>query len=96
MDLSDFVEDGQPITYEKAYNYFARDPAQKQVNSCIFILSLLISCYQFVNMKHPCRWAAYVAGTILVLMTELGIRFEDSISILVSLSGVHSFCKFLF
>ncbi|XP_016515523.2 L-arabinokinase isoform X1 [Nicotiana tabacum] len=61
MDLSDFVEDGQPITYEKAYNYFARDPAQK--------------------------WAAYVAGTILVLMTELGIRFEDSISILVS-SGV--------
>ncbi|KAG5594528.1 hypothetical protein H5410_035760 [Solanum commersonii] len=61
MNLSDFVEDGQPITYEKAYNYFARDPAQK--------------------------WAAYVAGTILVLMTELGIRFEDSISILVS-SGV--------
>ncbi|TMW88487.1 hypothetical protein EJD97_018509 [Solanum chilense] len=57
MDLSDFVEDGRPITYEKAYNYFARDPAQK--------------------------WAAYVAGTILVLMTELGIRFEDSISILV-------------
>ncbi|XP_055822494.1 L-arabinokinase-like isoform X4 [Solanum dulcamara] len=61
MDLSDFVEDGQPITYEKAYNYFTRDPAQK--------------------------WAAYVAGTILVLMTELGIHFEDSISILVS-SGV--------
>ncbi|PHT75960.1 L-arabinokinase [Capsicum annuum] len=61
MDLSDFMEDGRPITYEKAYNYFARDPAQK--------------------------WAAYVAGTILVLITELGIRFEDSISILVS-SGV--------
>ncbi|CAN4085020.1 unnamed protein product [Withania somnifera] len=61
MELSDFVEDGKPITYEKAYKYFARDPAQK--------------------------WAAYVAGTILVLMTELGICFEDSISILVS-SGV--------
>ncbi|KAJ6354896.1 hypothetical protein OIU77_005484 [Salix suchowensis] len=26
------------------------------------------------------KWAAYVAGTILVLMTELGVRFEDSIS----------------
>ncbi|KAF9660616.1 hypothetical protein SADUNF_SadunfUnG0007900 [Salix dunnii] len=28
------------------------------------------------------KWAAYVAGTILVLMTELGVRFEDSISVL--------------
>ncbi|KAL3534972.1 hypothetical protein ACH5RR_003433 [Cinchona calisaya] len=33
------------------------------------------------------KWAAYVAGTILVLMTELGVCFKDSISILVS-SGV--------
>lgn len=32
------------------------------------------------------RWAAYVAGTILVLMTELGVRFEDSISMLVKLT----------
>ncbi|KAI9191623.1 hypothetical protein LWI28_010997 [Acer negundo] len=30
------------------------------------------------------KWAAYIAGTILVLMTELGVRFEDSISMLVS------------
>lgn len=30
------------------------------------------------------KWAAYVAGTILVLMSELGVRFKDSISILVS------------
>ncbi|KAK4435658.1 L-arabinokinase [Sesamum alatum] len=30
------------------------------------------------------RWAAYIAGTILVLMKELGICFEDSISLLVS------------
>ncbi|KAK1289394.1 L-arabinokinase [Acorus calamus] len=30
------------------------------------------------------KWAAYVAGTILVLMSELGVRFNDSISILVS------------
>ncbi|KAJ4707647.1 L-arabinokinase-like [Melia azedarach] len=29
------------------------------------------------------KWAAYVAGTILVLMTELGVRFEDSIGMLV-------------
>ncbi|XP_038983785.1 L-arabinokinase-like isoform X2 [Phoenix dactylifera] len=30
------------------------------------------------------KWAAYIAGTILVLMTELGVRFVDSICILVS------------
>ncbi|KAK3131212.1 hypothetical protein QOZ80_6BG0503530 [Eleusine coracana subsp. coracana] len=30
------------------------------------------------------KWAAYVAGTILVLMTELGVQFADSMSILVS------------
>uniref|UniRef100_A0A0A0LGT8 L-arabinokinase n=1 Tax=Cucumis sativus TaxID=3659 RepID=A0A0A0LGT8_CUCSA len=30
------------------------------------------------------KWAAYVAGTILVLMRELGVQFEDSISMLVS------------
>ncbi|KAL3567126.1 hypothetical protein D5086_032541 [Populus alba] len=33
------------------------------------------------------KWAAYAAGTIVVLMTELGVCFENSISILVS-SGV--------
>lgn len=32
------------------------------------------------------KWAAYIAGTILVLMKELGVRFEDSISLLVSSS----------
>nr|KJB66018.1 hypothetical protein B456_010G124600 [Gossypium raimondii] len=58
MDLSDFMEGEQPISYEKANKYFAQDPSQK--------------------------WAAYVAGTILVLMKELGVRFEDSISMLVS------------
>ncbi|KAL0315949.1 UNVERIFIED_CONTAM: L-arabinokinase [Sesamum radiatum] len=61
MDLSDFLEDGKPISYEKARLYFAQDPSQK--------------------------WAAYVAGTILVLMTELSVQFQDGISILVS-SGV--------
>lgn len=57
MDLSDFLEDGKPISYQKAHMMFAKDPSQK--------------------------WAAYVAGTVLVLMTELGVRFEDSMSILV-------------
>ncbi|KAJ7958626.1 L-arabinokinase [Quillaja saponaria] len=60
MDLSDFMDGEQPISYEKAKKFFARDPAQK--------------------------WAAYIAGTILVLMTELGVRFEESISVLVSSS----------
>ncbi|KAG4963079.1 hypothetical protein JHK82_039758 [Glycine max] len=30
------------------------------------------------------KWAAYVAGAVLVLMTEMGVQFEDSISMLVS------------
>ncbi|XP_061362544.1 L-arabinokinase-like [Gastrolobium bilobum] len=58
MDLSDFMDGDEPISYEKAKKFFAQDPSQK--------------------------WAAYVAGAILVLMTELGVRFEDSISMLVS------------
>lgn len=58
MDLSDFMDGEQPLSYEKARSFFARDPSQ--------------------------RWAAYIAGTILVLMKELGIRFENSISVLVS------------
>ncbi|CAK9182379.1 unnamed protein product [Ilex paraguariensis] len=58
MDISDFIDGDQPMSYEKARKYFAQDPSQ--------------------------RWAAYVAGTILVLMKELGVRFESSISLLVS------------
>ncbi|KAL7122439.1 hypothetical protein ACP275_01G046100 [Erythranthe tilingii] len=58
MDLSDFMEDDKPLSYEKARSYFARDPSQ--------------------------RWAAYIAGTILVLMKELGVHFDNSISMLVS------------
>ncbi|CAA6671179.1 unnamed protein product [Spirodela intermedia] len=58
MDLSDLREGDKPISYDKAFNFFARDPSQK--------------------------WAAYIAGTILVLMSELGVQFKDSISILVS------------
>lgn len=58
MDISDFMDGDEPMSYEKANSYFARDPSQ--------------------------RWAAYVAGTILVLMKELNIRFESSISMLVS------------
>ncbi|PIN15926.1 Galactokinase [Handroanthus impetiginosus] len=58
MDLSDFMDGEQPMSYEKAKSFFACDPSQ--------------------------RWAAYIAGTILVLMKELGVRFENSISLLVS------------
>ncbi|KAL6873876.1 hypothetical protein ACP4OV_013958 [Aristida adscensionis] len=58
MDLSDFMDGGKPVSYERAREFFGRDPSQK--------------------------WAAYVAGTILVLMTELGVQFTDSMSILVS------------
>ncbi|KAJ9537190.1 hypothetical protein OSB04_029923 [Centaurea solstitialis] len=58
MDLSDFMDGGQPISYEKAKHFFSQDTSQ--------------------------RWAAYVAGTIIVLMKELNMRFESSISVLVS------------
>ncbi|GJN18976.1 hypothetical protein PR202_gb06199 [Eleusine coracana subsp. coracana] len=60
MDLSDFMDGDKPISYDKAKDYFSRDPSQK--------------------------WAAYVAGIVLVLMTELGVRFTDSMNILVSSS----------
>ncbi|KAG6391367.1 hypothetical protein SASPL_149121 [Salvia splendens] len=58
MDLSDFMDGDQLMSYENARSFFARDPSQ--------------------------RWAAYIAGTILVLMKELGVHFENSISVLVS------------
>ncbi|TVU07715.1 hypothetical protein EJB05_41081 [Eragrostis curvula] len=58
MDLSDLMDGENPISYEKARDFFCRDPSE--------------------------RWAAYIAGTILVLMTELGVQFSDSMSILVS------------
>ncbi|KAL3650983.1 D-arabinose 1-dehydrogenase (NAD(P)(+)) [Castilleja foliolosa] len=58
MDVSDFMDGDQLMSYEKARNYFAQDPSQ--------------------------RWAAYIAGTIFVLMKELDIRFDNSISVLVS------------
>lgn len=35
------------------------------------------------------KWAAYIAGTILVLMKELGVRFQDSISLLVCVSNIY-------
>lgn len=37
------------------------------------------------------KWAAYIAGTILVLMKELGVHFEDSISLLVGKTNCVSF-----
>ncbi|XP_052620292.1 L-arabinokinase [Lactuca sativa] len=58
MDISDFMDGGKPISYEKAKHYFSQDTSQ--------------------------RWAAYVAGAIIVLMKELNVRFESSISMLVS------------
>ncbi|THU57600.1 hypothetical protein C4D60_Mb03t05220 [Musa balbisiana] len=39
---------------------------------------------KFFSQDPSQKWAAYVAGTVLVLMTELGVRFGQSISILVS------------
>ncbi|KAJ1255603.1 hypothetical protein BS78_K183500 [Paspalum vaginatum] len=41
---------------------------------------------EYFSLDPSQKWAAYVAGTIFVLMTELGVRFTDSMSILVSSS----------
>uniref|UniRef100_A0A0D9VC48 GHMP kinase N-terminal domain-containing protein n=1 Tax=Leersia perrieri TaxID=77586 RepID=A0A0D9VC48_9ORYZ len=41
---------------------------------------------EYFSQDPSQKWAAYVAGTILVLMTELGVVFTDSMSILVSSS----------
>ena len=41
------------------------------------------------NEMWSIRWAAYIAGTILVLMTELGVQFDDSICILVMHKSMH-------
>lgn len=40
--------------------------------------------YKYFSQDPSQKWASYVAGTILVLMIELGLRFTESISILVS------------
>lgn len=42
------------------------------------------------------KWAAYIAGTILVLMKELGVRFEDSISLLVCKTNCFNFSHKVF
>ncbi|RLN09684.1 L-arabinokinase [Panicum miliaceum] len=41
---------------------------------------------EYFSLDPSQKWAAYVAGTIFVLMAELGVRFTDSMSILVSSS----------
>nr|CAD1823184.1 unnamed protein product [Ananas comosus var. bracteatus] len=40
--------------------------------------------YKYFAQDPSQRWASYVAGAVIVLMSELGVRFTDSISILVS------------
>lgn len=82
MDLSDLMDDERPITYEKARNFFAQDPSQKYVLLTIIMFKWFSPFVGFLNILGI-RWAAYIAGTLLVLMQELGVIFNDSISILV-------------
>ena len=58
MPLADFERGGEPVTYEDARKYFARDNSR--------------------------QWAAYVAGVFLVLMRQLGVRFDHGARILIS------------
>ncbi|KAL3147999.1 hypothetical protein ABBQ38_014294 [Trebouxia sp. C0009 RCD-2024] len=58
MDLTELLQDGQPISYSQAKAYFKSDPATS--------------------------WAAYVAGPLVILMHELGLRYPQGISLLLS------------
>ncbi len=58
MRLDDFQQNGQPISYLRAREFFGRDKSR--------------------------HWAAYVAGVFLVLMRERGVRFDESVSMLIS------------
>jgi hypothetical protein len=64
MDLSDFMDDGKPISYEKARELFCQDPSQKYENKflfqykistteyvCIFAISTILS-----QMGCLCCW----------------------------------------
>lgn len=51
MDLSDFMEGEKPISYEKAREYFSRDPSQKYVASLLHIFSVYyIETYNMVSL----------------------------------------------
>ena len=60
------------------------------------MLVCIYALISYLHGLHVIRWAAYVAGAILVLMTELGVRFEDGLSILVRVSYTYSnLCRFV-
>ena len=86
MDLSDFMDGEKPISYDKAKKYFAQDPSHKYESFLVWCVNFVSIPWCHTRVLHVARWAAYVAGAILVLMTELGERFPDSISILVCVS----------
>lgn len=45
MDLPDLMDGQQPITYEKAYKFFAQDPSQKWVIlSLRLVIDFFITC----------------------------------------------------
>ncbi|MEM7032288.1 MAG: GHMP kinase [Chloroflexota bacterium] len=58
MPTADLLNQGDPIAYAEARQYFQRDPKQS--------------------------WAAYVVGTLLVLMHERSTRFDGGVKILIS------------
>lgn len=45
MDISDFMDGGEPMAYEKAKVYFAQDPSQKcETYLCLF--GLISECHE--------------------------------------------------
>lgn len=55
MDLSDFIEGGKPISYEKAKKYFAQDPTQKWV----------VLMNDFICIRHFCHFSIILIRLLL-------------------------------
>lgn len=58
-----------------------------QLKPCYLYLHSLFICCLYLH-SHPflstCSWAAYVAGPLVALMHELGLRYPQGISLLLS------------
>lgn len=52
MDLSDFIEGDEPISYEKAQKYFSRDPSQKSATYYCHLAKFFVTdhYYQQLNL----------------------------------------------
>lgn len=77
--------EGSQYLFRKQKNILPEIHRRGGLLSCFLFFKYIILHILYLSGSNF-RWAAYVAGAILVLMTELGMRFENSISMLVHVS----------